>query len=246
VQRRPGTPTRRSPAARRRRPALAALALVLGLALGGCGSSASAGNGVAGKPAGAIFATARSAAERAATVHVAGSILGAGKPIAINMELVAHRGGQGRLTRGDLEIELVGLNGAVYATGNAAFYERYLGAGAAHALKGTWLRQAGTRGPLRSLAPLTGLPQLIDLALGGHGALSRAGSTRIDGRSAVALEDPGEGGTLYVATTGIPYPLAITRAGPHASEIVFDRWDQPATITPPTRVADVDELESAR
>lgn len=160
------------------------------------------------------------------------------------MELVADKGGQGRLTQGGLEIELVGLNRAVYATGNAAFYERFLGAGAANTLTGTWLRQAGRRGPLRALAPLTELPQLIDIALSGHGALYRAGTTRIDGRSAVALEDPRDDGTLYVATAGIPYPLAIKRAG--AGELVFDRWNQPATITPPTRVADVDELGDAR
>jgi hypothetical protein len=220
--------------------------LLVAVLLGGCGSSGAAGNGVAAKPAAEILETSRSAAERAATVHVAGSILGAGKPISINMELVADKGGQGRLTQGDLEIELVGLNKAVYASGNAAFYERFVGAGAASTLRGTWLRQASARGPLRSLAPLTDLPQLIEIALVGHGTLSRGATTRIDGRSAIALEDPSAGGTLYVATTGIPYPLAITRRGPDAGKLVFDRWNQPASITPPTRVIDVQELGSAR
>ncbi len=220
--------------------------LLVAVLLGGCGSSGSAGNGVAAKPAAEILETSRSAAERAATVHVAGSILGAGKPISINMELVADKGGQGRLTQGDLEIELVGLNKAVYATGNAAFYERFVGAGAASTLRGTWLRQASAHGPLRSLAPLTDLPQLIEIALAGHGTLARGAATRIDGHSAIALEDPSAGGTLYVATTGIPYPLAIKRRGLDPGKLVFDRWNQPASITPPTRVIDVQELGSAR
>jgi len=233
--------TRRGPLA----SLLVAVLLVVVL-LVGCGSSGSADNGVLAKPAAEILAAARSAAERAATVHVAGSILGAGKPISINMELVADKGGRGRLTQGQLEIELVGLNKAVYATGNAAFYERFVGVGAAATLHGTWLRQASADGPLRSLAPLTDLSQLMQIALAGHGALIRGATTRIDGHNAIALEDPDEGGTIYVATTGIPYPLAITRVGRDAGTLVFDRWNQPASITPPTHIVNVEQLESAR
>ena len=212
--------------------------------LAGCGASSSADNGVAAKSGAQILATARSAAERAATVHVAGSILSAGKPISLNMELVADKGGQGRLTQGDLEIELVGLNKAVYVSGNAAFYDHFAGPGAAERLRGSWLKQASARGPLQSLAPLTDLRELIDIALAGHGALSRGQATRIDGRSAVAVTDLDQGGTLYVAATGIPYPLEITGAG--AGSLVFDGWDEPASINPPASVVNVDQLQSGR
>jgi hypothetical protein len=222
--------------------ALAAAAVLLA----GCGSSPSAQSGIAGESGARILASARSAGERAATVHVAGSILNAGTPISLNMELVADKGGQGRLTQGDLEIELVGLNRAIYATGNTAFYDRFAGAGAAARLRGSWLRQTSPRGPLRSLAPLTDLPQLIDIALAGHGALSRGRPTSIDGHSAVAVTDLDRGGTLYVATAGIPYPLEIAEPGPHGGSLVFDGWNEPASISPPASVVDVDALQSGR
>jgi hypothetical protein len=162
------------------------------------------------------------------------------------MELVADKGGQGRLTQGDLEIELVGLNKAIYVSGNAAFYDRFAGPGAAKRLGGSWLKQASAAGPLRPLASFTELPELIDMALAGHGALSRGRTTRIDGRSAVAVTDLDRGGTLYVAATGIPYPLEITEGRAGAGSLVFDRWNQPASISPPASVIDVDQLQSGR
>jgi hypothetical protein len=223
-----------------RATALAAAAVLLA----GCGSSPSADNGVATKPAAEILATARSAATGAATVHVAGSILSAGKPISLNMELVADKGGQGRLTQGDLEIELIGLDKAIYVSGNAAFYDRFVGPGAAARLRGSWLRQASASGPLGSLASFTDLRALIDFALDGHGALSRGRTTTIEGRSAVAVTDLDRGGTLYVATTGIPYPLEV--AEPRAGSLAFDRWNEPASINPPTHIVNVDQLQSGR
>ena len=161
------------------------------------------------------------------------------------MELVADKGGQGRLTFGDLQIDLVDLDGEVYASGNSAFYERFLGAGARALIGEDWLRQASARGPLRALEPFADLRQLVGIALAGHGALSRGRQTRVDGRCAIEVVDDSDGGSLYVASTGTPYPLELVQPRA-AGRLVFDRWNQPATIEAPAHVIDVDRLERGR
>ena len=114
-------------------------------ALAGCGSSSSSGNGVASKTPAQIVAVAKSAAAGAATVHVAGSIVSGGKPISLDMELVAGKGGKGRLSLEGLSIELIDVDRAVYINGNAAFYSHFAGAAAARALQGKWLKASSCK-----------------------------------------------------------------------------------------------------
>jgi len=222
-----------------RSPALAVVAAMLA----GCGSSSSSSNGVAAKTPGEIVATARAAGASAATVHVAGSILSAGKPISLNMELVSHKGGEGRLTLGDLDLELVDVDRVAYAKGNAAFYQHFAGTPAARLLQGKWLKGSVAHGALAPLASIAELNTLIDAALAGHGALSRAPMTTVDGRKVVAVRDRSGGGTLYVASTGTPYPVAIVKGGAHAGEIVFDGWNKRVSLDAPAGAVNVEQLQ---
>jgi hypothetical protein len=213
--------------------------------LAGCGSSRPSDNGVAAKTPVQIVAAAESAAAGAATVHVAGSILSEKEPISLDMELVADKGGKGRLALEGLSIELIDLNRAVYIKGDSAFYRRFAGPTAARLLPGRWLKGLAAAGPLASLASLTNLSKLIDGTLAGHGALSRAGRATIDGQSAVGVRDANGGGTLYVATTGAPYPIEIQRNGSGANpggRIVFDRWNQPVALQAPADPINIKQL----
>ncbi len=115
------------------------LSLLLAL-LSGCGSSSPSGNGLASKSPTEIVAAAKLAAAGAASAHVAGSIVDEGKPISLDMELVAGKGGQGKLTLEGLSINLVQVNGAVYMNGSTAFYKHVAGAAAAQLLQGKWLK----------------------------------------------------------------------------------------------------------
>jgi hypothetical protein len=222
----------------------ALVALTLAAALAGCAGSSSTGNGVASKTPAQIVALATSAAVGAASVHVAGSILGEGKPISLNMELDAQKGGKGQVTLGDLSIELVNVDRAVYIRAGAAFYSRFAGRAAARALQGRWLRGSNTAGPLASFTSLTNLRKLLSDALAGHGALSRAASTTVEGRQAVAVSDAAGGGTLYVASTGTPYPLEILKRGAGGGKLVFDRWNQSVSLTVPPNPIDISQLQS--
>ncbi len=223
-----------------------ALALALAATLAGCASSSRSSNGVASKTPAEILALAKSAAAGAATVHVAGSIVNGGRPISINMELVAGKGGQGRVALDGFSIELVDADRLLYVKGSSGFYSRLAGPNAARALQGRWLRGPADSEAMAPLASLTDLGKLLDSALAEHGTLSRGAEATVNGEQAVGVTDPAAGGTLYVAATGSPYPLEVFKSGAGGAKIVFDRWNRPVTLTPPRGAIDVEQLQSGR
>jgi hypothetical protein len=222
---------------------LAASALAVAL-FGGCGSSSSSGNGVASKSPTEIVAAAKTAAAGAATAHVSGSLVDEGKPISLDMELVAGKGGKGKISIEGLSIELIQVNDAVYINGSAAFYRQLAGPAAAQQLQGKWLKAPAGSGNFSSLASLTSLGKLIGTTLASHGTLSSAGTKTIAGQRAVGVSDVSKGGTLYVAGTGYPYPLEIVKVGAGGGKIVFDRWNKAVTLTAPANAININQLQS--
>ena len=226
-------------------PVAAVLAVVIfAAALAGCGSSSPTGNGVASKSPIEIVASAKAAAAGAASAHVAGSIVDAGKPISLDMELVAGKGGKGRISLEGLGIDLIQVNGTVYINGSPAFYRRVAGPAAAQLLQGKWLKAPASSGNFSSLASLTNLGKLIDTTLASHGKLASAGSTTVAGQQAVGVADLSKGGTLYVASTGSPYPLEIVKTGAGGGKIVFDRWNKAVTLAAPANAVNINQLQS--
>lgn len=214
--------------------------------LSGCGSSSPSGNGLASKSPTEIVAAAKAAAAGAASAHVAGSIVDQGKPISLDMELVAGKGGKGKLTLEGLSINLVQVNGAVYMNGSTAFYKHVAGAAAAQLLQGKWLKAPSTDSNFASLAQLTNLGKLIGTALASHGKLASAPSKTIAGQKAVGVTDVTKGGTLYVASTGTAFPIEITKSGASGGTITFDRWNKPVTLSAPANAINIDQLKSGR
>jgi hypothetical protein len=227
--------------------------VVLVVILAGCGSSSppSADNGVSARTPTQILSTAKAAAAAAASVHVAGSIVSEGKPISIDMELVGRNEGKGSVTLDGFGIRLIDVDGAVFVKGSNAFYTRFAGARAARLLRGKWIEGSAVHGPLADLADLADLEKVIDSTLADHGTLSRAGLVTVAGKRAVGVTDATEDGTLYVATTGAPYPLEILEsdaragAGARAGRIVFDRWNKPVSLAAPAGSISIERLESA-
>jgi hypothetical protein len=222
-----------------------ALLLVAGTATG-CGGSSASSNGVTSKSPEQILAAAKAAADGAASVHLSGSIVNEGKPISIDMELLAGKGGKGRITLEGLEIQLIRVERAIYISGSAAFYRHIAGPAAAQLLQGKWLKAPENGGNFSSLASLTELNKLIDTALAEHGTLKKGAETTIAGQKVVALEDVSNGGTLYVAAQGTPYPAEIVKKGGNGGGggILFDRWNKPVTLTAPANAININQLQS--
>jgi hypothetical protein len=221
--------------------------------LGGCGSSGSSGsggssssNGIASKTPAEILTAAKAAADSAGSVHVAGSIVSAGSPITLNLELLAGKGGRGQISENGLSFNLIQIGGTAYISGSPAFYSHFGGPAAAQLLEGKWLKVPSSNGNFSTLGSLTNLSQLLDTALANTGALAKGFTTTVDGQRVLSVTDVSHGGTLYVATTGKSYPVAITKSGKTGGKISFDRWNEPVTLAAPQSSIDLAQLESHR
>jgi hypothetical protein len=220
-------------------------AVLLPLGLGACGSSSS-GNGLASKSPTQIVEAAKVAAAGAVSAHVVGSIVSEGKPISIDMELVAGKGGRGKIALEGLDVELIDVGRAVYINGSDAFYEHLAGPAAARVLHGKWLKAPTDAGDFASFASLTSLDKLVDSTLAAHGKLTPAGKSTVEGQPVVGVTDGSKEGTLYVASSGTPYPLEIVKGGTDGGKVTFNRWNKPVTLTAPADWININQLKSQR
>jgi hypothetical protein len=222
---------------------VAGLSLLAATVLAGCGGSSS-GNGVASKQPAEIIAAARTAADRASAVHVSGSTVTTGTPITLDLSLVAGKGGRGRIAESGLSFELIELEGTIYIKGSSAFYKHFAGAGAAQLLQGKWLKAPATNASFAGLSSLIELHKLLDVALASSDkALVSTGTRTVKGQAVVGVKDTTQGETIYVATTGRPYPVAATKSGAGGGTIAFAEWDRPVTLTAPANAVDIEQLQ---
>ena len=177
-------------------------------------------------------------------MHVSGSIVSGGSPITLDLELVAGKGGRGQISEDGLSFNLIQVGGTAYISGSPAFYSHFGGPAAEKLLAGKWLKAPASSGSFSSLGSLTDLDQLLDTALSDHGALKQGPTTTIDGQQVLSVTDAAHGGTLYVATTGKPYPIEISKTGKSGGKITFNRWNAPVTLTAPANAIDLSQLES--
>lgn len=232
--------------------AIALAALVIALVVpAGCGgssssSSSSADNGVQDKSPADILAATKVASDAARSVHVSGSIVSAGSPITLDMNLLAGKGGRGQLSESGLSFELIQVGNTIYIKGSPAFYKHIGGAAAAQLLQGKWLKAPASNSDFASLSQLTDLRQLVDQTLSDHGSsLTKLGTSTIKGQKVVGITDKSKGGTLYIAATGQPYPIQIAKSGSGGGKITFDRWNSSVTLAAPANAIDVAQLQHA-
>ncbi len=221
------------------------LGLVLSvLVLAGCGSSS--GNGLASGTPAEILARAKTAADSAGSVYISGALVSKGVPVSLEMELLAGKGGRGRVAQNGLSFELVQVGGIVYIDGSAAFYRHIGGAAAAQVLRGRWLKAPAGAPELAPIAALTDLGKLIGSALASRGPLTSGGVTTVQGQKVIAIDDVSQRGTVYIAATGKPYPLEVVKDGGRGGTVVFDRWNEPVTLVAPANALDVTKLRPTR
>jgi hypothetical protein len=218
--------------------------IVLLAALAGCGGSS--GNGIADKSPAAILAASKVAADSASSVHVSGSLVSGGTPVTLDIDLIAGKGGRGQLSQNGLSFELIEVGGTVYIKGSSAFYSHIGGKTAAQLLGGKWLKAPSSSADFASIGQLTNLHQLVDQSLVAHGSLTKGATTTIGGQKVVGLTDKSKGGTLYVAATGKPYPVQISREGSGSGTITFGRWNESVKLAAPANAIDLSQLQSAK
>jgi hypothetical protein len=212
----------------------------LAAVLAGCGGASE--NGVAEKSPEAIVAAATKAIRGVKSVHVAGTITSEGMRTSLDLSLVAGKGGSGEVSLGGLRFRLIVLGQVAYLNGSEAFWSRAGGGEAAgQLLGGKWLKTS-TAGQFESLTQLADLETLFDKLLSSHGTLTKGLTSTVAGQRVVAVKDTAKQATLYVATTGKPYPVEVSRTGPEAGRVRFDRYNEPVTLSAPARSVDLSKL----
>lgn len=225
------------------KPRLALIALcgaLIASVLAGCGGGSS-DNGVASKSPKQIVSAANNAINHASAVHVAGSIVSSGAPLSLDLSLVSGKGGRGQVSEGGLTFQIVDVGQTVYIQGTPAFWQHFGGASAARVLSGRWLKAPAT-GQFASIAQLTNMQLLMSSLLANHGSLVKGGVTRVRGQKVVAVNDKAQGGTLYIAANGHPYPIEIRKQGSSGGQIAFDRFNQPVSLAAPSNSIDLSRL----
>jgi hypothetical protein len=225
----------------RRLAAVCALLLALGLAACG-GSGGGSSNGIAAKSASDIAAAATSAVENASSVHVSGPIARQGFPTALDMTLVKGKGAQGSMSAGKLNFRIMAVDQEIYINGSSSFWRRYANNNVAQLFTGKWLKAPAT-GQFAGLAVLTDMHSLFNQLLAQHGALVKGQQTTVRGKKVIGLNDTAHGGTLYVAITGQPYPVQVTKRGSQGGELDFDRYNLPVTLKAPGSAIDISHLK---
>jgi hypothetical protein len=200
------------------------------------------GGGLASESPKQIIAAAQAAVVGVQTVHVAGTISSGGTRITLDLDLANGKGGKGSMSENGLSFKIVELGKKVYISAGTAFWNHFGGKAVARLLAGKWLVAPATTGPLSSFASLTNVRTLFSGMLSSHGALAKAGTSTIDGEQVIAVKDTTQGGTLYVAATGAPYPIAIVKSGTDSGRVDFSRFNAPVAITAPAHAIELSQF----
>ena len=71
------------------------------------------------------------------------------------------------------------------------------------------------------------------------------GTSTVSGQAVVGVKDTAQGETLYVATTGKPYPCELAKSGTGGGKIAFTEWDKPVTLKAPANAVDIEQLQKS-
>jgi hypothetical protein len=214
-------------------------AVLTALALAGCGS---AGNGIASKTPAEILAASRAAAATATSVHVESNASEGPLTATLNVQLTSN-GGRAQVSLLGLAFEVTRIDKTIYVKASPSVYRR-LGI-TAKVPDGAWL-EAPASGHLAQLAAFTDLSGELNRILPARNdVFAKGASTTLNGQHALQLNATAKlfKGTLYIATTGKPYPIKLTKHGRETGQSTFTNWNKPTTLNPPTNTIKLSQLE---
>jgi hypothetical protein len=189
----------------------------------------------------AILSASISAIDGVSTVHVAGSGVSNGTSLSLDLQLAAGKGGDGTVALGGLSFQFVVIGNEGYFKASAAFWKRYTNAAIAQLVENRWFK-APADGDFASFAEFANIHELFSGLLGSHGTLAKGQLTTVRAQRVIPVVDTTQGGTLYVAATGKPYPVEIANSRQHGV-IVIDNIDQPASLIAPSGAINLSQVE---
>lgn len=238
--------------------AVAAAALLLGAAcdatdsIGGSDPSPTpASNGVADKAPAEILRLARDAFSKAGSVRVKGNGTTEGSTFAVDMRMKGAGGGRGTVTVQHNLVEILRIGKDAYLKGDADFWKQQTGnTAAAELLKGKYLKAPGDAPNLQSVLLFTHPGTFAGKTMKAAGVVTKGEQRAVAGVQTVGLTFTAlnEKVTLYVATTGKPYPMQLSTTGEAGETSSFDfiEYDKPLDLKPPPadQVVDTSKLDN--
>jgi len=191
-----------------------------------------------------LLAQSVAAAKSASSVRVvAVGIPNGSSRLGFDLHLVAGKGGAGTIKIGRQRIDLVRIGHVAYFRAGASFWRQYGGEAAAQLFAGRWVKMPSSTPGFQSLTQLTDISQFFTGLTSSHGALKFGGTKTVGRQQAIGIVDTStNGGTLWVAASGTPYPLELTP--PSGPGIVrFTQWNTPMRVATPANVIDLSKLK---
>lgn len=228
--------------------AMCALA-VTATGLTGCGSQdPDAGtNGVGKLSAAAIQAKAKSAAGKASTVRLSGTVVSGGTTYTLDMRLKPD-GGTGSVTSKGAGFRLLRVGKHLFLKADAEFWAHEDGesdgkssdTAAADKLEGMYVKVPTGDPVYKRFSGFTDKDVLLDGLLALHGTLAKDGHHEQEGVRTIRISgDEGAGGTLDVSLKGTPYPVLLGRAG-NAGTLRLTDWGKDFPLAEPPKKDTVD------
>ncbi|MGN9776944.1 hypothetical protein ACTMS0_14450 [Micromonospora sp. H33] len=207
---------------------------VAGMVLAGCGDrttggatwsapSAPAGNGVADLTAEEILKKTNAALKEAGSFHVKGELNDEGSKLSVDLK-VKGKDLAGTLGLSGQSLQLLLVGGQPYFKADETFWKESgpRGEGMAQLIGDRWVKVARDDknfGSLFKLAEAAG-------NLEPDGKATKGEAKTIDASPVITLVDESDKSTLYVATTGEPYPL-LTIGPDNLGQLAFSEFGEP-------------------
>jgi hypothetical protein len=200
----------------------------------------------ADKSARRILADASRALRRADSVAIAGTVSRGTEQISLDI-VVTHGSGGGTITAEGMTFQIITAPPDVYLKANAATWAQASGGNeiVAQLLADNWLKTTTDDEDFAEDLRLFDITYWAKQAMQPTGTLTKGSVTNFQGQAAIPLEDEDgpKSGTLYVAATGRPYPLAIVGTGAQQGQVTFSDYGSASVPPPPTDAIDLSEFE---
>jgi hypothetical protein len=208
-------------------------------------SSSAASNGITSKSADQIFSTAVAAGKAAKSVHVSGAINSGAQSIGLDLSIVQGTGATGTISEGSASFKLIAAGDAYYIQPDQKFLLKFAhSSAAANLFKGKWLKASSTDSTFASFGQLTSIKTLMGSLPQSNGTLTKGSTSTLAGQPVISLTSS-KGGTMYVAATGTPYPLQVSKSGGGQNgKLTFSDYNKAFAITAPTNSISIDQLQS--
>jgi hypothetical protein len=216
----------------------------------GCGGSSnpsSNASGEASKSAKQIVADAVKAADAATSLHMVGKVNASAQQIGFDLSIVTGKGATGSMTIKGAKVDLIVVGAKGYLKGGSDFWTKVggsSGAMLATVLNGKWLEFPVNNAQFGPLIGVVNAKSIFDQIKTSAGKVTKEGTKTYKGQNVVALNG-GSGssnGTLYVANSGTPYPVALLKTGAGGGSVTFDSWNDSVTLTAPKGALDLSTL----